>query len=302
MEFTSNDNSHRSSNSSFVASLRADGKPSTQAVIAANIAHLIEQLEQGHSEVLAQYLTTMARFHKYSFGNVLLIASQKPDATNVAGIYTWNQLGRRVRRGEKGIMIFAPMISKKRRQMSDTEPDSDSRSTERPLVGFRPVYVWDVTQTDGEPLPALHEVSGDVGKNLARLVQFVMGRGITFGYSEEIAPARGVSFGGKIQLLPDMTEAEQFTTLVHEVAHELLHKAERRSLITKRVRETEAEAIAFVVSKAIGLETGSAASDYIQLYHGDAKLLQESLEIVQQTAAVILGALSPEEAPHQAAA
>jgi len=294
MEFTSNDHSN-SSQPSFVASLRADGKPSTQAVIAANVQYLIEQLEQGHSEVLTQYLTTMARFHKYSFGNVLLIASQKPEATKVAGIYTWNQLGRRVRRGEKGIMIFAPMISKKRRQQNAAESDSDNKSTERPLLGFRPVYVWDVAQTDGEPLPALHEVSGDAGKNLARLVQFVMGRGITFGYSEEIAPARGVSFGGKIQLLPEMTEAEQFTTLVHEVAHELLHKAERRSLITKRIRETEAEAIAFVVSKSIGLETGSAASDYIQLYHGDAKLLQESLEIVQQTAAVILGALSPEE-------
>jgi antirestriction protein ArdC len=301
MEFTSNDHSN-SSQPSFVASLRADGKPSTQAVIAVNIQHLIEQLEQGHSEVLTQYLTTMARFHKYSFGNVLLIASQKPEATNVAGIYTWNQLGRRVRRGEKGIMIFAPMIAKKRRQQNEAESDSDNKSTERPLLGFRPVYVWDVAQTDGEPLPALHEVSGDAGKNLARLVQFVMGRGITFGYSEEIAPARGISYGGKIQLLPDMTEAEQFTTLVHEVAHELLHKAERRSLITKRVRETEAEAIAFVVSKSIGLETGSAASDYIQLYHGDAKLLQESLEIVQQTAAVILGALSPEEAPAKAAA
>ena len=301
MESTSNDHSNRSCNSSFVASLRADGKPSTQAVIAANIAHLIEQLEQGHSEVLTQYLTTMARFHKYSFGNVLLIASQKPDATNVAGIFTWNQLGRRVRRGEKGIMIFAPMISKKRRQTTE-ESDSDSKSTERPLVGFRSVYVFDISQTDGDPLPTLHEVSGDVGKNLARLVQFVIGRGITFGYSEEIAPARGVSFGGKIQLLPDMTEAEQFSTLVHEVAHELLHKAERRSLITKRVRETEAEAIAFVVARAIGLETGSAASDYIQLYHGDAKLLQESLEIVQQTAAVILGAISPEEPRAQAAA
>jgi hypothetical protein len=203
-----------------------------------------------------------------------------------------------VRRGEKGIMIFAPMISKKRRQTSE-ESVTDNKSTERPLVGFRPVYVFDVSQTEGEDLPKLHEVSGDVGKNLARLVQFVIGRGITLGYSEEIAPARGVSYGGKIQLLPDMTEAEQFTTLVHEVAHELLHKAERRSLITKQVRETEAEAIAFVVAKAIGLETGTAASDYIQLYHGDAKLLQESLEIVQQTAAVILGALSPEEAPAQ---
>jgi len=148
----------------------------------------------------------------------------------------------------------------------------------------------------------LREFSGEAGKHLAQLVQFVIGRGIKFGYSEQIAPARGVSFGGSIQLLPDMSKAEQFATLVHEVAHELLHKSERRSVISKTVRETEAEAIAFVVSKAIGLETGSASADYIQLYHGDAKLLAESLEIVQKTAAVILGALSPEEAPAQAAA
>src|SRR5438105_10438091 len=103
-----------------------------------------------------------------------------------------------------------------------------------------------------------------------------------------------MSYGGAIRLLPDMSEAEQFSTLVHELAHEMLHKTERRTLITKTVRETEAEAIAFVVCQSIGLETGSASSDYIQLYHGNAKLLQESLEVVQRTAAVILGAIGPE--------
>jgi antirestriction protein ArdC len=304
MEFSSNNHSNSSSLLSPVATLRADGKPNTQAIIAANVQHLIAQLEAGHSEVLTQYLTTMARFHKYSLGNVLLIAIQKPEASNVAGIYTWNQLGRRVKKGEKGIMIFAPMIAKHRRQKSSEEgEESESKSTAGPaLVGFRPVYVWDVSQTDGNPLPTLREFSGEAGKHLAQLVQFVIGRGIKFGYSDKIAPARGVSKGGSIELLPDMTEAEQFATLVHEVAHELLHKSERRSVISKTVRETEAEAVAFVVSKAIGLETGSASADYIQLYHGDAKLLAESLEIVQKTAAVILGALSPEEATADAAA
>jgi antirestriction protein ArdC len=303
MEFSSNNHSNGSLPSP-VATLRADGKPNTQAIIAANVQYLIAQLEAGHSEVLTQYLTTMARFHKYSLGNVLLIASQKPEASHVAGIFTWNQLGRKVKKGEKGIMIFAPMIAKKRsKKESEVRDDSDSRTTaSHALVGFRPVYVWDIAQTEGNPLPALREFSGDAGKHLAQLVQFVIGRGIKFGYSEQIAPARGVSFGGSIQLLPDMSEAEQFATLVHEVAHELLHKSERRSVISKTVRETEAEAVAFVVSKAIGLETGSASADYIQLYHGDAKLLAESLEIVQKTAAVILGALSPEEVPAQAAA
>jgi hypothetical protein len=78
---------------------------------------------------------------------------------------------------------------------------------------------------------------------------------------------------------------------VHEVAHEMLHKADRRTATTKVVRETEAEAIAFVVSKAIGLETGTASADYIQLYHGNASLLAESLEVIQKTSAIILAAL-----------
>jgi DNA transposition AAA+ family ATPase len=80
---------------------------------------------------------------------------------------------------------------------------------------------------------------------------------------------------------------------VHEMAHEMLHRSERRTLTTKQVRETEAEAVAFVVCQSIGLQTGTASADYIQLWNGDAKLLAESLEVVQRTAAVILGAISP---------
>jgi hypothetical protein len=192
MEFSSNNHSNPDSNfSSPVATLRADGKPNTQAIIAANVQHLIAQLEAGHSEVLTQYLTTMARFHKYSLGNVLLIASQKPDASNVAGIYTWNQLGRRVKKGEKGIMIFAPMIAKQRRPKAASEEreESDSKATAGPaLVGFRPVYVWDVSQTEGKELPTLREFSGEVGKHLAQLVQFVIGLGIKFSYPNDSEP------------------------------------------------------------------------------------------------------------------
>ena len=78
--------------------------------IAANVQALIEQLEQGHSEGLTAYLTAMGRFHNYSFGNILEIARQKPDATRVAGLYAWNQLGRKVKKGERGIRILAPVI------------------------------------------------------------------------------------------------------------------------------------------------------------------------------------------------
>ena len=154
------------------------------------------------------------------------------------------------------------------------------------------MYVWDVSQTEGKEL--FDEPQGDVTTQLPRLIEFVKKQGIKLDYSDKIAPAKGMSYGGAIRLLPNMAPAEEFATLVHEVAHEMIHKAERRNFITKTVRETEAEAIAFVVSQAVGLENGTASSDYIQLYHGNAKLLQESLEIVQRTAAVILGAIAPE--------
>ena len=228
---------------------------------------------------------------------------RKPGATRVAGIYAWNQLGRRVKRGEKGIMILAPMVGRKRnKRQEQSESDAeqaDAKSTDRTgskvqSVGFRPVYVWDVLQTEGKDLPQLDEVTGNPDEQLPRLIEFVQAQGIKLEYSEKIAPARGLSYGGLIQLLPNMTAAEEFSTLVHELAHEMIHKTERRALTNKTVKETEAESVAFVVAKAIGLETGTASADYIQLYRGDAKLLQESLEVVQRTAAVILGAITPE--------
>ena len=131
-----------------------------------------------------------------------------------------------------------------------------------------------------------------------RLIEYVESQGIKLSYSEKIAPAKGLSSGKRITLLTGMQPAEEFSTLVHEMAHEMLHRSERRTLTTKEVRETEAEAVAFVVCQSIGLQTGTASADYIQLWNGDAKLLQESLEVVQRTAAVILAAIVPKpEAP-----
>ena len=241
----------------------------------------------------------MAKFHTYSFGNILLIATQRPDATNVAGIRTWNSLGRFVKRGEKGILILAPMVGNRRSRQAeiatntDTDNAADERKPEAQLFGFRAVYVFDVSQTEGKELRTLTEVRGDVSGYCERLFNFVQSQGVELSYSERIAPAKGLSQGGKITLLSGMKPAEEFSTLVHEIAHEMLHRGERRILTTKKVRETEAEAVAFVVGKAIGLETGTASADYIQLWHGDANLLRESLEAVQQTAAVILGAVAP---------
>jgi hypothetical protein len=268
-------------------------KPNTkQELIAANIKLLIEQLEDGHSEALTNYLTAMSRFHNYSFGNVLEIARQMPTATRVAGYWTWKNLGRSVKAGQKGIRILAPIVGVRRKKDEEAQKDI-TKQNERVLLGFRNAYVFDISQTDGVDLPEMREVSGDPGENLERLAAFVQSKGIQLVYNPNIAPALGMSYGGRIAILPGKSKAETFATLVHETAHELLHKAERRTATTKTVRETEAEAVAFVVGKAVGLVTGSASADYIHLYHGNASLLAESLEVIQQTAAVILAALEP---------
>jgi antirestriction protein ArdC len=280
-----------------VAPISENPKPPQQRqtakeIIADNVKSLIEQLEAGHSDALTAYLNAMSRFHNYSFGNILEIARQKPTATRVAGLYAWNQLGRKVKRGERGIRILAPIIGVKRKKEEEAEKDITRQNT-RVLVGFRNAYVFDVSQTEGAELPAMREVSGEVGENRDRLLSFIRKQGIELVFTENIAPALGMSYGGRIAVLPGQSEAEEFSTLVHELAHEMLHKAERRTATTKVVRETEAEAIAFVVGKAVGLETGTATADYIHLYHGNASLLAESLEVIQQTSAVILAALEP---------
>lgn len=158
------------------------------------------------------------------------------------------------------------------------------------------MYVFDVSQTEGKELPGLTYVEGDVTGYRERLIEYVESQGIKLSYSEKIAPAKGLSSGKRITLLTGMQPAEEFSTLVHEMAHAMLHRSERRTLTTKEVRETEAEAVAFVVCQSLGLETGTASADYIQLWNRNAELLQESLEVVQRTAAVILGGIIPKPA------
>jgi antirestriction protein ArdC len=257
---------------------------------------LMEALERGHSDTLKQYLATMSRFHRYSWGNCLLIHSQRPEATHVAGFQSWLKMRRYVRKGEKGIVILAPMVGRKK---SDDELTEDAESR---IFGFRAAHVFDVSQTEGEPLPEFATVKGDPHHYSDRLKSFVAAKGITLDYSDQIAPAKGMSSGGKITLLPSLDAAEMFSVLAHEVAHELLHKGDRRTSTTTTVRETEAEAVAFIMSSAVGLDVNSACSDYIALYQGDKATLMESLGLIQQTASQILGAITSAESAAQAAA
>ena len=188
------------------------------------------------------------------------------------------------------------------RKKKDTEATKENTKQNQPvLIGFRAVYVFDVSQTEGEELPALSVgVKGEVGEYRERLIEFITAQEIGLEFTDSIAPALGMSYGGKIAILPEQREAEIFSTLVHELAHEMLHKTERRNETTKTIRETEAEAIAFVVSQSIGLDAGYSACDYIHLYNGNAALLTESLEVIQRTSALILAAIEPPAAKEEA--
>lgn len=250
------------------------------------LKQLTTELEAGRSESLKDYLAAMGRFHRYSWGNVLLIASQRPTARRVAGFHTWQQVGRSVKKGEKGIMIFAPMVVKR-------DPPAHPDDTKEPLrlAGFRTAYVFDVAQTEGRPLPDFAQTTGDPKDFGNKLRALVAEQGIKLEYDAGIAPAQGVSTGGNIRLLPDLKPAEEFSVLTHELAHEMLHYGKNAAALPKGVQETQAEAVAFVVSRGVGLETNHASADYIALYNGDQKTLAESLSVIQKASARILDRL-----------
>ena len=193
-----------------LASLPVTAKAQTsKEVIAANVKLLIEQLEAGHSEALTAYLTAMGRFHRYSLSNCLEIARQMPSASRVAGLYAWNQLGRKVKKGSKGIRILAPVVGIRKKKKSEAEKDI-SKQNEPVLVGFRPAYVFDVSMTEGEPLPEFeHRVTGDVGVYRKRLIDFILAQGITLEFKDSISPALGISYGDRIAILPGQSAAEE---------------------------------------------------------------------------------------------
>jgi antirestriction protein ArdC len=261
----------------------------------AALKELADSLRQGKSQSLLRYLAFMARFHQYSFGNCLLIALQRPEATLVAGFQRWKQLGRTVRRNERGIALLAPMIGRRQPTDSDSEDDSSAETaahTSRSgstIRGFRIVYVFDVSQTEGRELASFAQLSGDPGDHIPKLEQLIAARGIQLEYVTSVLQgANGASFGGRIQISLQLPPPQQFSTLVHELAHELLHHGPQREQLSKAVRETEAESVAYVVCRAIGLECSTRAADYIQLWSGSEQTLQESLDRIRAVARDLL--------------
>lgn len=250
------------------------------------LTELKQQLQAGQSEALKRFLDCMSRFYEYSWHNCLLIARQMPDASLVAGFRRWLKMGRHVRKGEKGIGILAPLAYR-----SKPSADQSSDDNETTIRGFKIVHVFDVSQTEGDELPEFGVIHGDPGQLMTRLEDLIRRSGITITDATLPMGAEGVSMQGEIQIATGLDSAERFAVLVHELAHEWMHTAEDRRRSAKTVNETEAEAVAYVVCRALGLDCSTRSSDYIQLYRGNDQTLTDSLGRIQQTAAKIIQSL-----------
>ncbi len=269
------------------------GEQHARKLVKDALARLEAALSAGKSETLRAYLRTMSRFARYSLGNILLIAGQRPDATRVAGFRKWKELGRHVRRGEHGIAILAPMVRRREEASRMRRPRPEKgyapTKTDEWLMGFKTAYVFDISQTEGTPLPEFVRVQGDPREYLARLRRFSEDRGIRIEYAASLGGADGVSRGGTVRLRTGLPPAEEFSTLAHELGHELLHRdGQRRSRSTE---ETESEAVAFVVCEAVGLDSRRASNDYVQLHDGKVESLVASLQRIRDAALPILASL-----------
>ncbi|MFH1372194.1 MAG: ArdC family protein [bacterium] len=210
---------------------------------------MTESLKNGRTSELKNYLLAMGKFRQYSLQNIILIAHQKPNATHVAGFHSWKKLDRFVKKGENGIVIIAPLVYKK-----ETVENNDNSPNVTEINGFEAVYVFDISQTDGDELPEFARVQGDPTRYQEMLGNYISANGITLEYSDTLH-ADGCSSGGKITIRSGLSPAQDFSVKVHELAHEFLHHSGEK--LSKTQKETEDEAVAYVVCQSIGLDTGT---------------------------------------------
>lgn len=258
---------------------------------------LAASLEQGQTEVLENYLSALARFHDYSFRNMMMIVNQFPDANKVAGFHTWRKLGRWVKKGESGIAILAPMLGRNKDEAESINRGEVTQSNAKAVFGFRAVHVFDISQTEGEELPKLSEISGSAEHNLLFLESVYATLNIKLETRRMPEGTRGVSLGGHVVVKEGLDKTMRFRILAHELAHELLHRDIVGDEVIKshELIETEAESVAFVVCKAYGVDTQALSSEYIRLHRGDTKLLMGSLDRIQQTATKIIGLIDDDK-------
>jgi len=233
------------------------------------------------SEEMLQYLDMCARFYRYSPQNVWLILMACPHATMVAGFKKWQKLNRHVRKGERGIPILAPIFKK---------VNGDEGEEVEKLIGFKVVYVFDVSQTDGQPLPGPPDwKSPEKNAELTELLKdFAQSKDITIEVKDLPGEIQGASCGGKIILDPEAGTK----TLIHEIAHELLHQV-KDAPTDSTIRELEAESVAYVVAKHFGLD-GLSSPNYNALHGATAKMILEHMEWIRKSATEIINGIGNE--------
>lgn len=286
---------------------------------AARVAVLTDKLHASvtdltNSDNWTRMLGTVAKFHRYSARNILLLLIQAEERgteiTRVAGYRTWQTLGRQVRRGEKGYEVLAPV----RRRLSSEEaaeraavglPAYDAEG--RPIMivrGFRIEHVFDISQTDGEQLPTMAAVPYLVGDGPAGLWEAVSDLLTKAGFAiirQALAGCvRGETNYTKriVTVDDDLSPAEAAHILTHELGH-IVADHEHRD-ISRAQRETEADSIAYVICSALGLDVHEKATFYVaQWSRGDSAVLEESVAVIHTAASSILTRLEAPSADDQ---
>ncbi len=273
---------------------------------------IASDLERGIRDVFESgryeaYLKTMGRFHRYSMSNTVLIYMQKPDATLIAGYRSWQDRFRRhVLKGEKGIRILAPCPYKKTvtadvfdgnmLPVLDAEGNQARSAREITVPAFRPVTVFDVSQTDGDPLPELAKMlTGSVDRYPEFLEALRRASAVPILFEDLPSGTDGFfSFRDKmIGIRKGMSEAQTVCAAIHEIAHSRLHCPADGAAREKsgRTMEVEAESVAYAVCAYYGIETGENSFGYIASWSKDRSLpeLKQSLETIVRAASGMIG-------------
>jgi antirestriction protein ArdC len=228
------------------------------------IAESVEQLQS--EEGFKAWVKMRASFRSYSLHNTLLIALQYPEATRVAGIKTWNKLGRRVRKGEKGIGIIAPIVGKIRRERDEPAEDAaEAQEIATRVVGWKLVHVFDVSQTEGDPLPEGPEPAELRGDRLKQHRQPLEALAAKLGYRVDYQPldhARGLCDLNerRITIDRDLSVDDQVATLIHELAHA---QGIDYQAFSRAEAEVIVETAAGIVLLGLGVEVDTRSIPYI---------------------------------------
>ena len=282
------------------------------------VQEITDKLEEGlkelfESEKYKTYLTTMSKFHNYSFNNTLLIAMQKPEATFVAGYKAWQKnFERHVNKGEKAIRILAPAPYKIKEERDKLDPVTgemmfdengmpQKEQVEVTIPAFRAVSVFDVSQTDGKPIPELEaqELLSTV-EGYEDFVQALMNVApVPIGFEDIPGDSKGYfhTEEKRIAVQENMSESQTLKTMVHEVAHSMLHNKEinRDDLMEapakdRNTKEVEAESVAYTVCQHFGIDTSDYSFGYIVGWSSgkDMKELKSSLDIIRKTSSELI--------------